>query len=45
MKHAFLSHRIDFLSPAEARANHDKYRALLAGLGVEVVSVADTLDE
>jgi nucleoside 2-deoxyribosyltransferase len=44
MKRAFLSHRIDFLSPADARANHDKYRALLAGLNVEIVSVATSLD-
>ena len=44
MKRAFLSHRIDFLSPAEARANHDKYKALLAGLDVEIVSAADSLD-
>lgn len=44
MKRAFLSHRIDFLSPTDARANHDKYRALLAPLEVEIVSVADTLD-
>ncbi len=44
MKRAFLSHRIDFLSPADARANHNKYRALLAGLDVEIVSVATSLD-
>jgi nucleoside 2-deoxyribosyltransferase len=45
MKRAFLSHRIDFLSPSEARANHDKYRTLLAALGVELISVADTLED
>lgn len=44
MKRAFLSHRIDFLSPEEARANHDKYGILLDGLDVEIISVADTLD-
>lgn len=44
MKRAFLSHRIDFLSPADAKANHDAYRILLAPLDVEIVSVADTLD-
>lgn len=44
MKRAFLSHRIDFLSPAEARANHDKYRRLLSRFGVEIISVADTLE-
>ena len=43
MKRAFLSHRIDFLSPADAQANHDEYRTLLAGLDLEIVSVADTL--
>ena len=43
MKRAFLSHRIDFLSPAEAKANHDKYQALLAALGIEVTSAAETL--
>jgi len=45
MKRAFLSHRIDFLSPAEAMENHDKYRALLAGLDVEIVSVATSLED
>jgi nucleoside 2-deoxyribosyltransferase len=44
MKHAFLSHRIDFVGPANARSNHDKYRALLSELGVEIISVADSLD-
>ena len=44
MKRAFLSHRIDFLNPADARANHDKYKIILAELDVEIVSVADTLD-
>ena len=44
MKRAFLSHRIDFLSPADARANHDKYKTLLVGFDVEIISVADTLD-
>jgi nucleoside 2-deoxyribosyltransferase len=44
MKRAFLSHRIDFLSHAEAIANHDKYKALLAALDVEVISAAETLD-
>lgn len=44
MKRAFLSHRIDFLSHADAQANHDRYQMLVAGLGVEIVSVADALD-
>jgi nucleoside 2-deoxyribosyltransferase len=44
MKRAFLSHRIDFLSPAEAAANHCKYQNLLVALDIEIVSVADTLD-
>jgi len=44
MKRAFLSHRIDFVSPAEARGNHDRYRTLLTALDVEIVSVADSLD-
>jgi len=44
MKRAFLSHRIDFLSPASARANHNKYKMLLSALDVEVVSAAETLD-
>jgi len=44
MKHAFLSHRIDFLDTADAKANHEKFRVLLEGLDVEIVSVADSLD-
>jgi nucleoside 2-deoxyribosyltransferase len=44
MKRAFLSHRIDFLRPADAKANHNEYKILLAELDVEIVSVADTLD-
>jgi nucleoside 2-deoxyribosyltransferase len=44
MKRAFLSHRIDFLSPAEAVANHDRYKTLLAALDIEIISVADTLE-
>ena len=44
MKRAFLSHRIDFLDPEEAKANHEKFQTLLAALGIEVVSVADSLD-
>jgi nucleoside 2-deoxyribosyltransferase len=44
MKRAFLSHRIDFLSPAEAQANHDKYQALLTTLGIQVISAAETLE-
>ena len=44
MKRAFLSHRIDFLRPAEAEANYNEYRTLLAGLDVEIISVADSLE-
>jgi nucleoside 2-deoxyribosyltransferase len=44
MKRAFLSHRIDFLSPADARANQGKYERLLAPFGVEIISAADSLD-
>jgi nucleoside 2-deoxyribosyltransferase len=44
MKRAFLSHRIDFLSRAEAIANHEKYKILLAALDIEVISVTETLD-
>jgi nucleoside 2-deoxyribosyltransferase len=44
MKRAFLSHRIDFLDPADARDNHDKFRELLAAFDVEIVSVANSLD-
>jgi nucleoside 2-deoxyribosyltransferase len=45
MKRAFLSHRIDFIDPADAKANHQKFRALLESLDVEIVSVADSLDD
>jgi nucleoside 2-deoxyribosyltransferase len=45
MKLAFLSHRIDFLSPDQAKANHDAYMTLLQGLDLEIVSVADTLED
>ena len=45
MKRAFLSHRIDFLSPVQARSNHDKYQSLLTDLDVEIVSVAVSLDK
>lgn len=44
MKRAFLSHRIDFLDPADAKANHEKFRKLLAALDVEVISAAESLD-
>ncbi len=44
MKRAFLSHRIDCLDPADAKANHEKFRALLEALNVETISVADSLD-
>jgi nucleoside 2-deoxyribosyltransferase len=44
MKRVFLSHRIDFLDPADAKANHEKFRALMEGVDVEIVSVADSLD-
>jgi len=44
MKRAFLSHRIDFLDPADAKANHEKFRILFAALDVEIVSAADSLD-
>jgi nucleoside 2-deoxyribosyltransferase len=44
MKRAFLSHRIDYLSLAEAKANHAKYQALLAALGIKVISAAETLE-
>ena|SRR6476620_2766401 len=44
MKRAFLSHRIDFLDPADAKANHEKFRALLESIDVDLVSVADRLE-
>jgi len=44
MKRAFLSHRIDFVCPADARNNHDRYRALLTKLDVEIVSAAYSLE-
>jgi nucleoside 2-deoxyribosyltransferase len=44
MKRAFLSHRIDFMDPADARLNHERFRTLLAALDVEIVSAAVSLD-
>ena len=44
LKRAFLSHRIDFLDPADAKANHEKFQGLLEAIDVEIVSVADSLD-
>ena len=44
MKRAFLSHRIDFLDPADAKANHENFRVLLKAVDVEIVSVADSLE-
>jgi len=44
MKRAFLSHRIDFLDPADAKSNHETFSALLLPFGVEIVSAASSLE-